>query len=291
MKTFSDYLLEKGEAFNTINTRVQTIKRFNEWLASEETTLKKTNYTTLLNYLAFCQANGNKPRTVQLKLKSLSHYFDFLITEHKVKENPVKRVQLQGLAKTLPQKLLSETERMEIFNAQTTFGMIQKRDKVLLSLVVFQAVASKELALIEVKDVNLNQGTIYIPAMRTSNGRTLELKAQQLLLFQNYLLNVRPEILAKTGKTSDYFLVNAGNGTGVLTNVISRLLKQIKTSYPKLRDLQQIRQSVVTDWIKVYGSRKAQYMAGHRFVSSTERYNVDQLEELKKAVKSSFPLC
>jgi integrase/recombinase XerD len=47
---------------------------------------------------------------------------------------------------------------------------------------------------------------------------------------------------------------------------------------------------VITAWIKQHGLRKAQYMAGHRYVSSTERYNEDKLEELKKEVNMHYLL-
>jgi site-specific recombinase XerD len=167
---------------------------------------------------------------------------------------------------------------------------VQKRNKVLLSLVIFQGVGSKELNLIELKDLDLMNGKIYVPGARTTNGRTLDLKAQQLLLFQDYMLNVRPVILKEANKSSDYFLVNSGQGKDLLTNVISLLLRKLRPNYPKLKSLQQIRQSVLTEWLKQYGLRKTQYMAGHRYVSSTERYNVDRMEGLKKELKTHYLL-
>ena len=290
MKTFREYLLEKGEAFNTIRLRQNTVTQFSNWLKEQETDIKSVDYTTVLNYVEFCKSKRNAVRTIRLNLKSLSHYFEYLIETNWIKSNPVKLVQLKGVTKTLPQKLLDSEELQTIYELQTTFGLVQKRNKVLLSLVVFQAVGSKELAQIEVTNINLNNGTIYVPGLRTTNGRTLELKPQQLLLFQDYLMNVRPSILEQSGKKSDRFLVSTGSGQGLLTNVISFILRSLRTEYPRLKDLQQIRQSVVSQWVKMYGSRKAQYMAGHKYVSSTERYNTNELEELKKSIKSCFPL-
>lgn len=291
MKTFRDYLLAKGEAFNTIRMRENTVNQFTKWLKEEEDiSFESVDYTTVLNYVEFCKSKQNVARTIGLNLKSLSHYFEYLIETERRKSNPAKLVQLKGVTKTLPTELLCLDELLTIYELQTSFGLVQKRNKVLLSLVVFQAVGSKELAQIEVRDIDLMKGLIYIPGIRTSNGRTLELKPHQLLLFQDYLMNVRPLILEQANKQSDRFLISMGSGKGLLSNVISQIIRSLRVQYPKLRGLQQVRQSVVSHWVKSDGSRKAQYMAGHKYVSSTERYNTNELEELKKSIKNCFPL-
>lgn len=38
--------------------------------------------------------------------------------------------------------------------------------------------------------------------------------------------------------------------------------------------------SVITNWLQYYNLREVQYMAGHKYVSSTERYRTDNLEDL-----------
>ena len=286
MKTFRDYLLRKGEAFNTVRTRENTAKEWMEWCESEEIKPKEIKYEQLMNYVSFCHQKKNTTHTIRLKIKSLEHYFSYL----EIPQNPAKLVQLKGGTKKLPSNILSLEELFEIYTLQTTFGLVEKRNKVLLSLVVFQGVGSSELRIIELKDVDLMNGKIYIPATRTTNSRTLDLQAKQLLLFQDYIINVRSEILKEANKSSAYFLVNHGQGKGVLSNVISALLLKLRMHYPKLKNLQQIRQSVISEWLKKHGLRKTQYMAGHRYVSSTERYDIDSFEGLKKELKSHYLL-
>src|SRR5690606_4754464 len=155
---------------------------------------------------------------------------------------------------------LSSEELKALYECQSTHGLINKRNKVLLSLVVFQGVGSTELARIEVKDLDLVNGKIYIPATRTTNSRTLELKVQQMLLFQDYIVNVRPVILKESAKTSECLLVSQGKGM-LLNNVISIVLRKLRPHFPMLISLQQIRQSVITEWLKEHGLRKTQYMA------------------------------
>jgi integrase/recombinase XerD len=52
----------------------------------------------------------------------------------------------------------------------------------------------------------------------------------------------------------------------------------------------QIRASTITNWLKHYNLREVQYMAGHKYVSSTERYRMDTLEDLQKELEKYHPL-
>ena len=281
---FRTYLFSKGEAHNTVRTRENTVSDFKAWNSKET-----VSYEDIVDYVDYCKSKGNIAHTIRLKIKSLEHYFEYLIKEGKAKQNPAKFVKLKGGIRKIPHNLLSGEELQELYACQSTYGLTQKRNKVLLSLVVFQAVGSSELSRIELKDVDLMNGKIYVPGGRTSNGRTLDLKVQQLLLFQDYITNTRPEILKKADNKSAYLLVNHGKGK-LLSNVISIVLRKLHAAFPKLTSLQQIRQSVISEWLKEHGLRKTQYMAGHRYVSSTERYNVDKLEGLKKELNAHYLL-
>lgn len=43
-------------------------------------------------------------------------------------------------------------------------------------------------------------------------------------------------------------------------------------------------------WLKHYNIREVQYMAGHRYISSTERYQQDDLESLHELIESLHPI-
>jgi hypothetical protein len=47
---------------------------------------------------------------------------------------------------------------------------------------------------------------------------------------------------------------------------------QVRKINPIVKDAKQIMTSVVTKWVKMYNLRKAQYLASHRYISSTESY-------------------
>lgn len=287
MIEFTAYQQQKNFVKNTIRGNNSTVKTFTNWCELHSIEIKNVSYNEIMTFVEYCRTQGNSGRTIRLKVKSLEHYFNFL----GLKENIATHVKLQGHTRQIPHQLLDEEELKEIYELQHLKGLVGKRDKVLLSLVIFQAVAGKELEKIEVKDVDLLDCKIYIPATRTANSRTLELKPQQLLLFQDYITNTRREILKETKRTSDKLLISIGQTEREsMNNVIARMIQYLKKRNTKLKGMQQIRQSVITNWINQFGLRKAQYMAGHRFVSSTERYNEDKLDGLKSEIEKHFPI-
>lgn len=287
MEAFRKHQLEKGYTQKTINTNINAVKNFKLWCTTESIEFQKAGYNELMGYVGYCTNRNNKIATIQIKIKALAHYFEFLGKT----DNKAPLIKLQGRIRHIPHNLFDADELTEIYKMQHAKGLAGKRDQVLLSLVVFQAVGSTELERIELKDVDLEQGTIYIPGTRNSNSRKLDLKPQQLFLLQNYMLITRKAILKDTQRESDKLLISCRATTeATLHNVIARILQQLKVRYPKIKSMQQIRQSVVTIWIKEHGLRKAQYMAGHKNVSSTERYNVAKMDSLKEEINKYFPM-
>jgi integrase/recombinase XerD len=73
-------------------------------------------------------------------------------------------------------------------------------------------------------------------------------------------------------------------------NHFKTLFIQLRNILPKFEDFTQIRASVITNWIKVHGLRKAQYLAGHRYISSTENYLANDFESLQNDLENFHPL-
>jgi len=63
----------------------------------------------------------------------------------------------------------------------------------------------------------------------------------------------------------------------------------IKKTYPEIQNAEQIRKSVIVNWLKTYNLRQVQY-AGHNYVSSTERYQSNNPENLQNKLEKFHPL-
>jgi integrase/recombinase XerD len=83
------------------------------------------------------------------------------------------------------------------------------------------------------------------------------------------------------------------NENGMLINSqpeLQKMMKTLRKLYPKFTDLKQLRASIITYWIRTEGLRKAQYKAGHRYISSTEEYLAGDLESLQDDISKYHPL-
>jgi len=54
--------------------------------------------------------------------------------------------------------------------------------------------------------------------------------------------------------------------------------------------LYQLRASVIYNWVKEYDLRNAQYLSGHRYISSTEKFIIKDIRGLTKEINKYFPL-
>jgi integrase/recombinase XerD len=124
-----------------------------------------------------------------------------------------------------------------------------------------------------------------VPATGKQNSRSLNLQPHQVLDLQEYILLVRPKLQSKSERlfTGRYDLED-------LKNTLLHLGHALRKINPKYKHAVQIRQSVITEWLKEKDLRTVQHMAGHRYVSSTERYKESNLEELKEALLKHHPL-
>jgi integrase/recombinase XerD len=164
-----------------------------------------------------------------------------------------------------------------------------KRNKVILGLMVCQGLSSRELSNLNEKDLKLREGKIYVAGSRRSNERELKLEAHQMLELMEYSLKIRPELLKLSGKQSDKFFVSHGSSDR-FTNIMQKLVKKLHGQNPKVKSAKQVRASVITYWLKVYNLREVQHMAGHRFVSSTEAYQINDLDGLTEDIGKFHPI-
>ena len=70
---------------------------------------------------------------------------------------------------------------------------------------------------------------------------------------------------------------------------ICTLIKQVKSIDSNFTGFQQVRASVITSWLKTYGLRRTQYLAGHYQIISTEAYQANNLDELTNEINNLHP--
>ncbi len=193
--------------------------------------------------------------------------------------------------------ILESGELQKLYQDYPTNTLHQKRNKVILGLFVYQGLASEEVGRLEVKDINLRSGEIAVSGSKRRNGRTMKLSVDQVMDMYDYLLQVRGELMRikpdKTYKSAplpEALFIGEGGYRYSMDNLVTKTMIHTRKLNSMVKNAKQLRASVITKWLRIKNLRETQYLAGHRYISSTESYLQNEMEGLKEEVQLYHPL-
>ncbi|MFT7156832.1 MAG: site-specific recombinase XerD [Parvicella sp.] len=304
MKTIESYLQMQGKSKSTIAHYKSYVLDFISFLDQDKTEVEQTTTKEVLAYLDRLKKRGQANNTRGFRLTAINHYFDWLIHREIVLEHPSKKIKIQGTKTVKLYSIFSVQELQQLeasylvpkdddarknMNWFKEYQLSRKRNKVVISLMINQGLTTSQVAQITTKNLDLRAGTIFIESTRKSNARSLELKPFQIMDLMEYTLQTRQILLQiKADKTTEKLFLSTSKYDKL--DIWKRLTLDLKKENKKFVNFKQVRASIITDWLKHYNLRKVQYMAGHRFVSSTESYLVNHFEDLQADIEKMHPL-
>jgi len=281
--------LSPGQDGRNHVTMHNLVRDFDRWLSKRGLDIQTAGYKDLMDYVGYLQSQGKGVHRINHALRSIGHYYDY-----RGWPNIAQTTRIRGVARTQPQGLLTEEELGTIYDsfyAEPHRNRYHYTDKLMLGLIIYQGLDMQEFTHIELQDMKLERGLIYVRSGRQKRERYVPLKASQVLSLDRYTREVRPQ-LANTA--SEKLLSPQADDYNQLHYQFKLLSQKVKAHASDLdihiHKLNQLRQSRIAIWVKEEGLRKAQYFAGFRKVSSAERYQRASLEDLKKQVERYHPL-
>lgn len=247
-------------------------------------------YSDIIDYLNELKSKGCD-KTLRPILASLKRYYDYLVETGQRDDHPCKRLNLK--IKKLPiqlQDLFSSKELELLMNRENRYSDLELRNKVIISFLIYQGLASSEIVRLRLEDVDLDNGTMYITGSKKIASRLLNLKTKQILLIQNYIEISRRKLVSST-HNENLLLTMRGDIESVDT--IHAMIEPLKVLYPD-RNLTPtiIRQSVISNLLneEKHSLEAVQLFAGHRWPSSTEQYQRKDINEQLEKVNMWHPL-
>ena len=289
VQVFEDYLKSNGYAPRSIVTMKRTLDMFEKWIDKESLEADQVNYRDILAYMKYLQRTGVSQRTIQHYLIGVKHYYDHLIAEKELTRNPLTGVKIQGVKRKVLYHIFQPHELHAIYNRFQDDTLKGQRNKVMLGLLVYQGLRTEELGRLEVNHIKLREGKIDVPGGIRRNGRMMNLESHQIMEMYDYILQVRPKILKRSRQLTDKLFVSPEGGV-IVSNFVSRLMVRIRKQNPQVKNAKQLRASVITKWLRMYNLREVQYLAGHRYISSTESFLENEMEGLQEEVQQFHPL-
>jgi integrase/recombinase XerD len=258
------------------------------------------NYAALTNYIGLLRKRYSKASTIARIVSSLKVYYNYLCFCGIRNDNPTKAIKLRDKqSRDIQLQDLFTAEELEILlNRKERYTNLDYRNKVLSSLLIYQALHPGEIENLLVENIDLNTGSIYIKPTFKTNSRTLQLKPNQILLFNTYINEIRPKLLQalkvppSEGFREAALLIGIRGGAMSGEDITKHIKRSFKELYPNRKvNAQTIRQSVITNLLKQgHDLSLVQAFAGHKTPSTTERYKQSEIETLKAAVNKYHPL-
>ena len=260
------------------------------WLGSEAAALT-ADYGQLVGYLDMLRAGYENVATVRRKFSPIKIYHRFLLESGQREDHPGLSLRLRsGAVEGLQlQDMLSEAELSKLLEGREQWRVrLVGRNRVIMGLLVHQALTIREVGLLEVGDVDLVKGLLNVSGTNQTRARKLRLATPQIMQLYKYINEGRPRLIKMTTKR----LILTSRGTVERGQGVQYLVEGFSSVLPGRRlTATVIRQSVIALKLKQgKGLRQVQSFAGHKWVSTTEAYRESNLAELRVAVARFHPL-
>lgn len=283
--TFTAYLQNMDLAKRSIQHYTARVERFSAWLGQEQVSAEAFSYNDLMAFMQGLQQEGASTLQVSGHLTAIRHYCSYLIHERQRTDNPAAGVFVRGIIRSVPVNLLT-TEEMDLLYQQYQIQLsVHVSNKIMLGLLVYQGLSVGELMRLKAHHFLMKDGKILIRGTHHTGERILPLQAHQVPVLQQYL---------RQHKDGEGYLFTEPRKQQVseknISNRLQYMFYQLRQLNPKVISAKQIRMSVITNWLKKHSLRETQYLAGHKYVSSTARYQTTNLDDLQQALKDHHPL-
>lgn len=302
---FINYLQSRSLAQSSINSYTKCVKLFMQWYKKDPINCTKKD---VLNYLAYLKKHTNQQNVSRRNsCTSLNHYFTALVQAGITNQNPVAFIKIRGANKKRLYKIYKPEELTQLadnfYNVfisgfddsymlhptkkQRSF-LSRHRNYTMLTFLLYQGLPTNELNLISINDIDLAKATVKI--RNKNRDRNLPLNASQMGALIHYINNIRPLYIDFCGQTDKlFFSLSAEQYDKSFSKPLRKLTKQVKSIDSNFVNFSQTRTSVITHWIQTEGLRKAQYLAGHKNIASTECYLPNDLESLINDIQKFNP--
>lgn len=188
--------LEKGLSDNTLAAYKRDLAGFAKSIDKPLTTV---SHIDIQSHLAERFQKQLSSRSTARFLSCLRGFYQYLLRENKITQNPTKSIDNPNLGRPLP-KSITEDEVERLLQAPETDEPIGLRDRAMLEVIYASGLRVTELVELKISEVNLRQGLVRVFG-KGGKERLVPLGEEALKWLERYLKGSRGEIL--NHKSSD----------------------------------------------------------------------------------------
>ena len=287
IKLFLEFLQnEKKLSDNTLQSYKRDIIQYQNYIEENQINYTKVSKEDIKTYLNYLKKVGKKSSTISRNLASIRSFYQFLIRNRKIKNDPTEDVQSPKVEKRIPSVLTAQEVEL-LLEQPKDVDLKGTRDKAMLEFAYATGMRVTEIISLNVEDVDLEKG--FATCRNGKKERTVPLGEMSLKALKDYVENAR-NIMIKDENEKALF-VNV-NGQRLTRQGFWKIIKYYKEQAHIEKDITPhvLRHSFATHLLQNGADLKSiQTMLGHSDILSTQIYMQFQDESLKNVYKKAHP--
>jgi len=290
IKNFKNYLkIERNLSQNTITSYLFDLQKLNIFLQEnnfssnpshiKESTLKKFVYKI---------SKEIKPSSQARIISGIKRFFDFLILENILNENPLENIETPKIGSKLP-TTLTVKEIDKLIDSIDIKSKNKIRNKAIIEILYSCGLRVSELITLKVSDLYFNESIIKVIG-KGNKERFVPISKGAINFIEKYLNEIRIFQKIKKGSEDTLFLNERGSGLSrVMIYIILNDLK-IKAEINKKIGPHTLRHSFATHLLENGADLiTIQNMLGHENIVTTERYLHVNRKHLVESISKYHP--
>lgn len=277
---------EKRASANTVSSYMRDIHQYAA--AMEEKGVDLTDAVTedVAEYTTSLTRQGKSPATVTRSVASIKSFYQYLMSQGAVDQNPAKGVTPAKVERKLPQVLTGK--EVELFLEQPECTDLKGyRDRAMLELLYATGIRVSELIDLDVDDLNL-PGSV-LKCYSKGRERVIPLYPAAVRALSEYVHNIRPQLVDSVDETA--LFVNM-SGERMSRQGFWKLIKYYQEKAGIQKDItpHTLRHSFAAHLLENGADlRSIQEMLGHADISSTQIYSRLVSQKLKDVYHKAHP--
>lgn len=278
---------EKFYSSHTCNSYRRDLNNFSHYLQQRGISQwTAVSYTQVSAYAAYRFRNGLKSRTIQRELSSIRGFYQFLMRQGVMNNNPAKDVSAPKPDRLLPKTCAAE-QMGQLLRHSATDSDLTIRDLAMFELMYSSGLRLAELVGINLGDIDLNQRQLVVTG-KGNKMRHLPVGAKAVDAIRRWLKR-RPGF-TRTDTGQALFLSNRGKRISH-RNIQMRLNRLAKTQASGQHlSPHMLRHSFATHLLESSGDlRSVQELLGHANIATTQIYTHLDFQHLAKVYDAAHP--
>ena len=288
---FLEYLqYQKDYSEHTIASYKREIDHFLDFLRIEEiTSYQEVTYRMLRGYMTILYEADLSKRSINHKVSALRSFYNYLLKQEIVDDNPFILLDSQKVAKKNPDFLFVE-EMMALLDSIKTDTDLGIRNRAMLELMYASGLRCSEVVNLKVTDIDYHRQVLLIHG-KGGKDRYVPYHDYAKEVLEEYLDSARYALMTNAKEEHTYVFVNA-RGNKMTNRGIQNIVDRICQEYDPTKKIHPhtFRHSFATHLLNAGADlRTVQELLGHANLSTTQIYTHISDDHLKQVYQNAHP--